>query len=257
MTLLHALLLGIIEGVTEFLPVSSTGHMILADTLLTIPKTDFLTSFEIMIQLGAIAAVALLYARTLLSKRFLLKPLLWAFLPTITVGFIFYKIVKQYLLGNALIVVYSLAIGGVLFLILEWLLQKRKTKSIALEELTPKHAVFIGLGQTLSLIPGVSRSAASIFSGLIAGLSRDAAVEFSFLLAIPTMVAATGYDLIKTPIHLTPTTITLLGVGLITSFLTAICAIQLFLQFVKKHSFLPFAIYRIIIAGVFYFFILK
>ena len=256
MTLLHALILGITEGITEFLPVSSTGHMILADTLLSIPQTDFLTSFEIIIQLGAIAAVALLYIRTLLAKRVLWKPLVCAFIPTAAIGFIVYKIVKHYLLGNELIVVCSLAIGGVAFYIIERLLQKRKTTPITLESITPKQAFFIGIGQTLSMVPGVSRSAASIVSGLIAGLSREAAVEFSFLLAIPTMIAATGYDLMKTPIHITQTTGMVLGVGIITSFVTALFAVKIFLRFVKNHSFLPFAIYRILVAALFYFFIL-
>lgn len=256
MTLLHALLLGIIEGITEFLPVSSTGHMILADTLLSIPQTDFLTSFEIIIQLGAIAAVALLYVKTLLSQQVLWKPLIIAFIPTAIIGCIVYKIVKHFLLGNELVVIISLAVGGIAFFVIERLLQKRKTHPIALEKITLKQAFYIGLGQTLSMIPGVSRSAASIFSGLIAGLSREAAVEFSFLLAIPTMIAATGYDLIKTPIHLTQTTGVILSVGIITSFLTALVAVKVFLQFVKKHSFLPFALYRVIIAVLFYIFIL-
>ncbi|MFZ2025500.1 MAG: undecaprenyl-diphosphatase UppP [Microgenomates group bacterium] len=257
MNLFHAFILGIIEGITEFLPVSSTGHMILADTLLSIPQTDFLTSFEIIIQLGAIAAVAILYADTLLKKRFLIKPLIYAFIPTVTVGFIFYTIVKRYLLGDAFIVVCSLAIGGLAFLIIEQYVKKRKTPTTSLESITPKQAVYIGLGQTLSMIPGVSRSAASIFSGLLSGLSKEAAVEFSFLLAIPTMLAATGYDILKTPFQITPTTFQLLSVGLITSFVTALLAVKLFLQFVKKHSFLPFAIYRILLAGLFYFYILK
>ena len=257
MNVLHAFILGIVEGVTEFLPVSSTGHMILADKLLSIPQTDFLTSFEIIIQLGAIAAVALLYTGTLLKKRFLWKPLAYAFIPTVIVGFIFYTIVKHVLLGNAFVVVYSLAIGGFAFLVIERFVQKRKTPTTPLELITPKQAVYIGLGQTLSMIPGVSRSAASIFSGLVVGLSKEAAVEFSFLLAIPTMIAATGYDILKTPFQITPTTITLLGVGLVTSFITALFAVKLFIGFVKKHSFLPFAIYRIVLAILFYFFILK
>ena len=257
MNLFHTIILGIVEGVTEFLPVSSTGHMILLGKLLAIPQTDFLTSFEIIIQLGAIAAVVILYANTLFHKRFLWKPLAYACIPTVTVGVIFYNIVKHVFLGNAFIVVCSLAVGGIAFLIIERCAQKKKTNATTLEAITPKQAVWIGLGQTLSMIPGVSRSAASIFSGLLAGLSKEAAVEFSFLLAIPTMVAATGYDILKTPFQITPTTLTFLSVGLITSFVTALLAVKLFLQFVKKHSFLPFAIYRILLAGLFYFFLLK
>jgi len=257
MNVLQASILGIVEGITEFLPVSSTGHMILVDKLLSIPQTDFLTSFEIIIQLGAIAAVALIYRNTLLKKRFLWKPLAYAFIPTVIVGFIFYTIVKHILLESAFVVVCSLAIGGIAFLVIERIVQKRKTPTTTLESITPKQALYIGLGQTISMIPGVSRSAASIFSGLIVGLSKEAAVEFSFLLAIPTMIAATGYDILKTPFQITPTTITLLSVGLATSFITALFAIKLFIGFVKNHSFLPFAIYRIVLAALFYFYILK
>lgn len=256
MNVLQACILGIVEGLTEFLPVSSTGHMILINKLLSISQTDFLTSFEIIIQLGAIAAVAVLYANTLLKKRFLWKPLIYAFVPTVFVGFIFYKIVKHVLLENALVVVWSLAIGGVAFLIIEQIIQKRKTPTTTLESITPKQAIYVGLGQTLSMIPGVSRSAATIFSGLLVGLSKKAAVEFSFLLAIPTMVAATGYDILKTPLQITPTSITLLCVGIGTSFITALFAVKLFIGFVKKHSFLPFAVYRVVLAGLFYFLIL-
>jgi undecaprenyl-diphosphatase len=256
MDIIHALLLGLVEGVTEFLPISSTGHMILLGKLLSIPQSDFLTSFEIIIQLGAIAAVVVIYAKTILLKRFLWKPLLFAFIPTATIGFILYKFVKQYLLGNAFVVVASLCIGGIAFLLIEYLVKNRPPKTTTLEEITPMQAVCIGIGQTLSMIPGVSRAAASIFSGLIAGFSRELAVEFSFLLAIPTMVAAVGLDLIKSPITINPSSITLLAVGLITSFVTALFAVKTFLRFVKTNSFLPFAIYRIILAGIFYFFIL-
>ncbi len=257
MNLLHAFILGIVEGITEFLPVSSTGHMILTGILLAVPQTDFLTSFEIIIQLGAIAAVGLLYAKTLLKKRFLVKPLLYAFVPTVIVGFMVYKIVKHILLGNALVVVCSLAVGGIAFLIIERAAGKRKISTATLETITPKQAAWIGLGQTLSMIPGVSRSAASIFTGLLAGLSKETAVEFSFLLAIPTMVAATGYDLLKTPMHITSEMFTLLSIGLVTSFVTALVAIKVFLRFVKSHSFLPFAVYRILLAGLFYFLVLR
>ncbi len=257
MNITHALLLGLIEGITEFLPISSTGHMILAGKLLSIPQTDFLTSFEIIIQLGAIAAVVVSYIHTLLSKQFLWKPLLYAFIPTGIIGYLLYKIVKHFLLGNAFIVVWSLTIGGIAFLLMEQFVKNRPAKTTTLEGITPMQAMAIGLGQTLSMVPGVSRSAASIFSGLISGLSREIAVEFSFLLAIPTMVAAVGLDIIKTPFAFNTTTIPILLIGLVTAFITALFAIKLFLQFVKQHTFLPFALYRITLAGLFFCFILR
>lgn len=256
MNIIHAFVLGLVEGITEFLPISSTGHMILVGNILGIPQTTFLTSFEIIIQLGAIAAVVLMYAKTLLIKRFLLKPLVYAFVPTSVIGLLLYKIVKYYLLGNVFIVVLSLGIGGLAFLFIEYIVKKRKIKTITLEQITPVQALCVGLGQTLSIIPGVSRSASSIFTGLLVGFSRELAVEFSFLLAIPTMIAAVGLDLIKSPITITSQTALFLGVGLITSFVTALFAINTFLVFVKKHSFLPFAVYRIFLAGLFYYFVL-
>ncbi|MFH0749944.1 MAG: undecaprenyl-diphosphate phosphatase [Candidatus Gottesmanbacteria bacterium] len=256
MNLIHALLLGFVEGITEFLPVSSTGHMILFGKLFAIPQTDFLTSFEIIIQLGAIAAAVVLYARTLLSKRFLWKPLLFAFIPTAIIGFLLYKIVKHYLLGNPFVVVASLCIGGIAFFLIENAVKRFPRKTTVLEQITPKQAICIGIGQTFSMIPGVSRSAASICSGLLTGLSRELSVEFSFLLAIPTMIAAVGLDVLKSPIIINTSTVLLLTVGLVTSFVTALLAIKTFLRFVKNNSFLPFAVYRIVLAGVFYFFVL-
>lgn len=257
MSPLHAALLGIIEGITEFLPVSSTGHMILLGRLLRIPSSDFVTSFEIIIQLGAIAAVALLYAKTLLKKPKLIQPLLAAFIPTSVVGFLLYTLVKHYLLSNASVVVVSLFVGGVVFLLIDVFASRHPAKTTTVDTISLRQAFFIGLGQTVSMIPGVSRSAASIFSGMLAGLSREAAVEFSFLLAIPTMVAATGLDIIKTPILLSQSTILLLGIGLVFSFLTAYAAVTFFLQFVRKHSFVPFAVYRMALAIIFYFFVLR
>jgi len=196
MTLFHSILLSIIEGVTEFLPISSTGHMILAVRAIRIPETEFLKSFEIIIQLGSILAIVFLYAKRIVTDKTSWLKIFVAFLPSGIVGFILYKIIKQYLLGNPLVVVISLFVGGIVLILIEGYL-KPKGKEVKISELTIPQAILIGLFQTISIIPGVSRSGATIIGGMLTGLSRKEAVEFSFLLAIPTMAVATGYDLIK------------------------------------------------------------
>jgi undecaprenyl-diphosphatase len=251
----HAIILGLIEGITEFLPISSTGHMILASELLKIPETEFVKSFEIIIQLGAILAVVVLYFRKILKNRYLWSKILAAFLPAGIIGFLLYKLIKQYLLGNVMAVIWSLLIGGIVLILIEKLFKKKD--QFFLIQLTTTQSVIIGLFQVISIIPGVSRSAATIVGGLIVGLNRNEAVEFSFLLAIPTMVAATGLDLVKSSLHFSSGEIQLLSIGFIVSFMTALFAIKTFITFVQKHTFIPFGIYRIIIALIFWFYILK
>ena len=191
MTILHAIILSIIEGITEFLPISSTGHMVLASTLLKIQETEFVKSFEIIIQLGAILAVLLLYWKKLLTNKDTFIRVAIAFVPTGIVGLVLYKYIKDVLLGNPWIVVIALAIGGVLLILIEKF-HKEKSGKISLFD-----AFLIGCAQSLSVIPGVSRAAATIAGALLLGIPRESAVEFSFLLAIPTMAAATGLDLLK------------------------------------------------------------
>lgn len=249
MTILHACILAIIEGITEYLPVSSTGHMILMAYLLHIPQTEFTKSFEIIIQLGAILAVVVLYFRKIISKSYIWKKIMVAFLPAGIIGFGLYKLIKQYLLGNPLIVVISLFLGGVLLLIVE---KYVKNKSHSIESLSYKDAGIIGLFQTLSIIPGVSRSAATIVGGLLVGLPKDNAVEFSFFLAIPTMVAASGLDLFKSSLHFTQSEIIILCIGFIIAFVTAVIAVKAFVTVVKKYSLRVFAYYRIVIALVYW-----
>lgn len=251
MTIHQAIILGIVEGLTEFLPISSTGHMILVSKLLDIPSSPFLSSFEIIVQLGAILAVVVLYFPMLIKKISFWPTILAAFIPTSIIGFILYALVKHVLLGNALVTVIALAIGGILFIILERLFATKTSTTNTLEQMTWKQGVLIGLSQSLSIIPGVSRSAASIFGGMAGGLDRETAVLFSFILAIPTMAAATGFDLFKSTVAFSHQEITLLVIGASTAFVTALIAIRSFLSFVKHHTFIPFGIYRIIIAILF------
>jgi undecaprenyl-diphosphatase len=254
MTYIHAILLGCIEGITEFLPISSTGHMILAAKLFSIPQTEFVKSFEIFVQLAAILAVGILYIKTVINKPKVLIPVVSAFIPTAIVGAILYKFIKHVLLGNAWVTVISLGLGGVILLVLD---KTRKTDpDMTMDRLTIPKAVIVGLCQSLSVIPGVSRSAATIVGGMSTGLSRSSAVEFSFLLSIPTMAAATLLDLVQTKFSFTSSEWTALAIGSIAAFVTAWVSVRLFLTYVKKHDFTVFAIYRIIIACLFAYFVL-
>jgi len=264
----HVVLLGILEGITEFLPVSSTGHLILAEKLLALPPSPFLTSFTIAIQCGAILAVLALYGRTLLVSRTLFLRLFAAFLPTALCGTILYGIVKTIFLQSTAIVLASMLAGGVVLLLFELFLLPKTSQPLTptlsrrerellspLDTITYRQAFGIGLLQSFSMIPGVSRSAASIIGGLALGLPRRAAVEFSFLLAVPTMIAATSLDLAKSGAAFTGNEWTLLGVGAAASFLAALAAIRWLLYFLQHHTFIPFAMYRILAAPVFWFLI--
>ncbi|HYF29189.1 MAG TPA: undecaprenyl-diphosphate phosphatase [Candidatus Paceibacterota bacterium] len=251
MTTLDTMILGAIEGFTEFLPISSTGHLILAAELLGLPSTEFLKSFQIAVQLGAIAAVLLLYFRTFLDIE-LLKRLFVAFLPTGLVGFLVYPYVKEFLLGNSLVVVISLFVGGVALIVFELLHKERWEHEIDLRDITYKQAAFVGIFQSIAIIPGVSRSAATIVGGLLAGLPRVSIVEFSFLLAVPTMVAATGYDLLKSAHQFTKSDAELMAIGFIVSMLVAFASMKFLLGIVRRYSFIPFGIYRIVIAVLFF-----
>jgi undecaprenyl-diphosphatase len=251
MTFIQVIILSIVEGITEFLPISSTGHMILVSTLLKITETDFVKSFEIIIQLGAILAVLTLYWKKLLTDRSMFLRVVVAFIPTAIVGLVLYKYIKDVLLGNPWIVVLSLGIGGILLILLEKF-QKQKQQSLSLF-----HAFLIGCAQSLSVIPGVSRAAATIVGARLLGMKRKDAVEFSFLLAIPTMAAAAGLDLVKSGRNFTGSQYELLAVGFIGAFITALITVKWFIGFVKTHTFIPFAIYRIVAALAFYFFVLR
>lgn len=253
---IQTIVLGIVEGITEFLPISSTGHLILTSELLQLKQTDFLKTFNISIQLGAILAVVALYWRKLLLDWKIIKRIASAFIPTAIIGLALYKIIKTYLLGSNTVVLWALFIGGVILLIFELLYKEKETDVDKLENISYKQAVIIGLCQSLAVVPGVSRAAATIVGGLLLHLKRKTIVEFSFLLAVPTMAAATGFDLIKTAPSFTIQQFYLLAVGFVVSFIIAIFAIKFLLSFIQKHTFIPFAIYRMAIALIFWLIIL-
>lgn len=254
MTLFDALLLGALEGVTEFLPVSSTGHLILVSQLLGLEQTNAHKAFEVSIQLGSILAVLFLYAKDLIKDKTLWIKLAVAFLPTGALGFLFYKHIKA-LFGVETVSIMLVA-GGIVFLAVEYF---RRDKAIEegkeLDELTYKEAFLIGIFQSLSMIPGTSRSGATIIGGLFLGLKRKSAAEFSFLLAIPTMIIATAYDLIKHRDVMIVDDYTMLIVAFVTAFIFALATVKLFVGFVSRHTFVPFAIYRIIVGVVFFYFV--
>jgi undecaprenyl-diphosphatase len=256
MDIIHAVILGIVEGATEFLPVSSTGHLILTSKLLGIPDSSFLGSFEIAIQCGAILAVVVLYWRSFFNLE-LLKKLFVAFLPTAIIGFTVYPLIKEHLLNNASVVVWALGIGGIVLIAFELLHRERLGAVATPEAVTYKQAFVIGLFQSIAVIPGVSRSAATIVGGLASGIRRVAIVEFSFLLAVPTMGAATGLDLLKSYKDITSADIGMLLVGSAVAFVVALLALKWLRAYVAKYTFIPFGVYRVLIALLFFFIIFK
>ena len=282
MTILHSIILGIVEGVTEFLPISSTGHMILASSLLGITPTDFTKNFEIAIQLGAILAVVVVFWKKFWNWERLVK-LAVAFIPTGIIGLLLYHVVKE-LLGSDVVVLASLFVGGAILIAFEAYYGKREDALAAAANPTPenttphenvgrttsdmssgigidvpemdkisyKQAVGIGFAQAVAIIPGVSRSGATIVGGMALGISRAAIVEFSFLLAVPTMLAATLYSLYKShAFAYTSPEWTALGIGFVVAFLVAMPIVRWFLGYVRSHSFKTFGWYRIILSVLF------
>jgi undecaprenyl-diphosphatase len=249
--LLKAAVLGLVEGVTEFIPVSSTGHLILVSDWLGLVDSRAKT-FDIFIQLGAILAVVWIYRARLLrsvqtakdspvNRRFLAN-LLIAFLPAALVGFVAHDWIKARLFDPTVVAI-ALVVGGILILLVE-----RWAPASTVDEVNamrPTTALGIGLAQILSLIPGTSRSGATILGGYALGLTRTAATEFSFFLAIPVMLAATLYDLLKSWSVLTAADVPFFAVGFLVSFVSAIVVVRAFLSYVSHHSFKAFAWYRI------------
>lgn len=256
MTILDVIILGIVEGITEFLPISSTGHLILTTDLLRIAETDFVKTFIIVIQLGAILAAAVLYWRRLVLDPRTLAITVVAFAPTGVIGFVLYKIIKGFL-GHPAIVVWSLLAGGILLLVIEWWLRGRAARTHEVRDISYPQAVVIGTCQALSMIPGVSRSAATIVAGLLLGVDCRAIVEFSFILAIPTMIAASAYEIYKTHGQMTLAQFDLLAIGFVVAFVLAILAIKFLLRFVQTHTFNAFGVYRIIAAIAFWLIVLR
>jgi undecaprenyl-diphosphatase len=251
MTPVETILIAVVEGLTEFLPVSSTGHMIITSRILGIEKDEFTKLFEVAIQLGAILSVVVLYWNKffpLNRKGFYLK-LIVAVLPALLLGFIFSKKIDE-LLESPLTVAITLLVGGVILLFIDNLFQTPTVEED--EQITLKQALIIGFWQCLAMIPGTSRSAASIIGGMQQKLTRNLSAEFSFYLAVPTMAAATGYKLLKawkeSPELLTNTdNLFSLFVGSMVAFVVAMLAIKFFIGFLQRNGFKLFGWYRIVV----------
>ena len=240
--------MGLVEGFTEFLPISSTAHLIITGEILKIPASEFLKTYNISIQLGAILAVVVLYWRKIFSSKDLFLKIIAAFIPTSIIGLIFYQIVKNYLMESLWLIAITLFLGGLVLILFEKRYEKKKLEPETEKTISYKQAVLIGVFQAIAMVPGVSRSAATIIGGLWLGLKRKTIVEFSFLLAIPTMAAATFLDLIKSKdalMNLSSGDISAWVVGFVLSFITAIIGVKFLLRFIQKNNFVPFGWYRI------------
>jgi len=256
MTILQSIIFGIVEGITEFLPISSTGHLILTAKLLRLEQTSFMKSFEIAIQLGAILSVVVLYWKSLFIKKEVMKRIAVAFIPTGILGLLLHGFVKQYLLSSNMTVVLSLLVGGILLIAFEFAHNEKEDAVEDVAHLSYWRAALIGVAQSVAMVPGVSRSAATIVGGMLAGLKRKTIVEFSFLLAVPTMLAATVLDLSKSYKDFSADQFDVLAVGFIVSFFVALVSIKWLLRYVQRNTFVSFGVYRIAVAGLFLLFVL-
>lgn len=253
MDILNAVIMGIVEGVTEFLPISSTGHLIIMDDVLGF-KGPSGKVFEISIQLGAILAVCWLYRERLWHmvtsltsdpvERKFATDIILAFLPAAVLGFFLHHVITHYLF-NVKVVASMMVLGGFAILAIEK--YKPKPRTATLNDITQRQAVSIGFCQSLAMIPGVSRSGATIMGALMLGVERKAATEFSFFLAIPTMFAATVFDLYKNRADLSVDGLTLIAVGFVVAFLSALIVVKWLITFISRHGFAPFAWYRIVV----------
>ena len=245
MDIFHAIILGAIEGLTEFLPISSTGHLIVASEWMGLDQTKENAAFEVIIQLAAILAVVANY-----SEKFTLRYFdLWvkvaiAFIPIGAIGFLFSDQIKA--LFDVKIVAIMFIIGGIIFLIVEYYQKDRIAEIQYVQDVSFKQALLIGIAQVFALVPGTSRAGSTIIGAMLVGLSRKASAEFSFLLAMPVMVAASGYDFLKNYKEFSDANLIALSIGFLTAFIVAFFAMKLFIRFLEHFTFVSFGIYRIL-----------
>lgn len=251
MTFLEAIIIAIVEGITEFLPISSTGHMILTQALLQIKSTDFIKTYIVNIQFGAILSVVVLYWRRFIQSFDFYFKLIVAFIPAAIFGFLFQDIIDE-LLSSVFVVAFSLVIGGIFLIWSDYWFPNSAPKT----KISYKAAIIIGLFQCFALIPGISRSASTILGGLIQGVEKKTATEFSFFLAVPTMFAASLFKLYKGYTTIMIPQIQMLIIGNIVSFFVALLAIKTFLSILQKTGFRWFGIYRIFVGLIILVFIL-
>ncbi|HLE50124.1 MAG TPA: undecaprenyl-diphosphate phosphatase [Patescibacteria group bacterium] len=241
----QALTLGVVEGGTEYLPVSSTFHLIWTGKILAMPQIEFLKTFEIFIQSGAIAAVLFLYLKTLLSDRKLMAKVLTSFIPTAAVGLVLYKIIKGYFFENDFLQLTIFLAVGILFILYERLAD-HKANTRELSSLTVNQALAVGLAQALAVVPGVSRAGAVIMGMMLMRFRRDEAAKYSFLLAVPTIFAAAGLDLVKSrAVVFDNGGGWLLALGFVSAFISALVVIKWLIRYLQRHSLEIFGWYRI------------
>ncbi|MEA3419352.1 MAG: undecaprenyl-diphosphate phosphatase [Campylobacterota bacterium] len=249
MDIFQAIIIGIIEGFTEFLPISSTGHMIVASKFLGVEENDLVKAYEVIIQFAAILAVMLIYRDKLsFSKIELWKKLILAFLPLAIIGYIFKDQIKA--LFSVEVVAIMFIVGGIIFLIVEKFYQEETSYTTDVEAVSYKQAMWVGVAQVFSLIPGTSRAGATIIGGLLTGMDRKTSAEFSFLLAIPVMGAVSGYDLLKHYQDFADANWVAFAIGFVVAFVVAYLTIKLFLAFLQRFTFVAFGIYRIILGVI-------
>jgi undecaprenyl-diphosphatase len=250
MTLYESLILGIIEGLTEFLPVSSTAHLVLTAELLGLEQNSFMKAYEIVIQIAPIFAVVLIYLNTLMQSVEIWKKLIASFIPTGIIGFLLHDFIETLFEGSSTII--WMVLTGVAFILIEIFFKEKDHHVKNLESVSYKQAISIGFVQALSLIPGISRSGSTILGGMLLGLNRQTAMSFSFLLAIPTMSIASGYVFLKEYQSFSFEHIEALLIGFFVSFVVGWIAVKTFLAIVSKYSFIPFGIYLFVSALGFY-----
>jgi len=249
MDIFQAIILGFIEGITEFLPISSTGHLIVASQWLGLPQTDNNKAFEVIIQLAAILAVTATYRdKMTLAHIALWQKVALAFIPVGAVGFLFHKQIKAMFTVD--IVAIMFIVGGLIFLLVEFLQRNKVYETTDVEDLTYKQALWIGIAQVAALIPGTSRAGASIIGAMLVGLDRKASAEFSFLLALPVMLAASGFDLLKHYQDFSGDQLMPLLAGFIVAFVAAYATMKLLLSFLQRFTFVAFGVYRILFGAL-------
>lgn len=251
MNFFQTLVLGVVEGITEFLPVSSTFHLIMASRMFGVQTSEFMKLFEVFIQSGAILAVVVLYMREVRNDVRLMKRLFVSFVPTAIVGFVLYKIIKNVFFENYLLMLAIFFIVGVLFIIIEYLVKKRFLKlSRLFRRISYRESIMVGLAQALAVVPGVSRAGAVMVAMMVLGYKREESVKYSFLLSVPTIIAASVFDLYKSRQTLVGnfSNVWLLAVGFLVSFFVAYVVIRWFIGFVRKNTLELFGYYRILLA---------
>lgn len=251
MNLIHVLILGLVEGITEFLPISSTAHLIITSKLLNIPQTEFQKFFEVFIQSGAILAVVFIYIQYLLKNKKLIKNIIISFIPTAVVGFLLHRVIKNYFFNSLRLIEMAMFGVGLLFIVFEFLVKKKKIvlkKSIG--QLTIFQAASVGLAQALAVVPGVSRAGAVMLAMMGLGYKRDESAVYSFLLAMPTIFAASAFDLYQSKeiLFSSANNISILAFGFLISFVFAYISVKWLINYLRKNSLIGFGVYRVLIS---------